>query len=194
MKNENIKTNKLYEGKIEKEDRINKNIVISGIEYQLNKEIDEIFDSTSNVVFTLDEENNIDYIESLNSKNRREKTLYYYSSFNFLLAKFINNMMLCISFMLSLFGFLSLLSLFSDPKLTLVDFFSAIIQVTGAMLTGSDSNSLSASAGLGFYYALLLIFLNVISFSIFLFKKKKYTLIKTDSFKKGLIKNMEMHG
>ena len=175
MKNENIKTNKLYEGKIEKEDRINKNIVISGIEYQLNKEIDEIFDSTSNVVFTLDEENNIDYIESLNSKNRREKTLYYYSSFNFLLAKFINNMMLCISFMLSLFGFLSLLSLFSDPKLTLVDFFSAIIQVTGAMLTGSDSNSLSASAGLGFYYALLLIFLNVISFSIFLFKKKKYT-------------------
>lgn len=194
MKNENIKTNKLYEGKIEKEDRINKNIVISGIEYQLNKEIDEIFDSTSNVVFTLDEENNIDYIESLNSKNRREKTLYYYSSFNFLLAKFINNMMLCISFMLSLFGFLSLLSLFSDPKLTLVDFFSAIIQVTGAMLTGSDSNSLSASAGLGFYYALLLIFLNVISFSIFLFKKKKYTLIKTDSFKKGLIKNMELHG
>ena len=194
MKNENIKTNKLYEGKIEKEDRINKNIVISGIEYQLNKEIDEIFDSTSNVVFTLDEENNIDYIESLNSKNRREKTLYYYSSFNFLLAKFINNMMLCISFMLSLFGFLSLLSLFSDPKLTLVDFFSDIIQVTGAMLTGSDSNSLSASAGLGFYYALLLIFLNVISFSIFLFKKKKYTLIKTDSFKKGLIKNMELHG
>lgn len=194
MKNENIKTNKLYEGKIEKEDRINKNIVISGIEYQLNKEIDEIFDSTSNVVFTLDEENNIDYIESLNSKNRREKTLYYYSSFNFLLAKFINNMMLCISFMLSLFGFLSLLSLFSDPKLTLVDFFSAIIQVAGAMLTGSDSNSLSASAGLGFYYALLLIFLNVISFSIFLFKKKKYTLIKTDSFKKGLIKNMELHG
>lgn len=194
MKNENIKTNKLYEGKIEKEDRINKNIVISGIEYQLNKEINEIFDSTSNVVFTLDEENNIDYIESLNSKNRREKTLYYYSSFNFLLAKFINNMMLCISFMLSLFGFLSLLSLFSDPKLTLVDFFSAIIQVTGAMLTGSDSNSLSASAGLGFYYALLLIFLNVISFSIFLFKKKKYTLIKTDSFKKGLIKNMELHG
>lgn len=194
MKNENIKTNKLYEGKIEKEDRINKNIVISEIEYQLNKEIDEIFDSTSNVVFTLDEENNIDYIESLNSKNRREKTLYYYSSFNFLLAKFINNMMLCISFMLSLFGFLSLLSLFSDPKLTLVDFFSAIIQVTGAMLTGSDSNSLSASAGLGFYYALLLIFLNVISFSIFLFKKKKYTLIKTDSFKKGLIKNMELHG
>ena len=194
MKNENIKTNKLYEGKIEKEDRINKNIVISGIEYQLNKEIDEILDSSSNVVFTLDEENNIDYIESLNSKNRREKTLYYYSSFNFLLAKFINNMMLCISFMLSLFGFLSLLSLFSDPKLTLVDFFSAIIQVTGAMLTGSDSNSLSASAGLGFYYALLLIFLNVISFSIFLFKKKKYTLIKTDSFKKGLIKNMEMHG
>ena len=194
MKNENIKTNKLYEGKIEKEDRINKNIVISGIEYQLNKEIDEIFDSTSNVVFTLDEENNIDYIESLNSKNRREKTLYYYSSFNFLLAKFINNMMLCISFMLSLFGFLSLLSLFSDPKLTLVDFFSAIIQVTGAMLTGSDSNSLSASAGLGFYYALLLRFLNVISFSIFLFKKKKYTLIKTDSFKKGLIKNMELHG
>lgn len=194
MKNENIKTNKLYEGKIEKEDRINKNIVISGIEYQLNKEIDEIFDSTSNVVFTLDEENNIDYVESLNSKNRREKTLYYYSSFNFLLAKFINNMMLCISFMLSLFGFLSLLSLFSDPKLTLVDFFSAIIQVTGAMLTGSDSNSLSASAGLGFYYALLLIFLNVISFSIFLFKKKKYTLIKTDSFKKGLIKNMELHG
>lgn len=193
MKNENIKTNKLYEGKIEKEDRINKNIVISGIEYQLNKEIDEIFDSTSNVVFTLDEENNIDYIESLNSKNRREKTLYYYSSFNFLLAKFINNMMLCISFMLSLFGFLSLLSLFSDPKLTLVDFFSAIIQVTGAMLTGSDSNSLSASAGLGFYYALLLIFLNVISFSIFLFKKKKYTLIKTDSFKKALIKNMELH-
>ena len=96
--------------------------------------------------------------------------------------------------MLSLFGFLSLLSLFSDPKLTLVDFFSAIIQVTGAMLTGSDSNSLSASAGLGFYYALLLIFLNVISFSIFLFKKKKYTLIKTDSFKKGLIKNMELHG
>lgn len=194
MKNENIKTNKLYEGKIEKEDRINKNIVISGIEYQLNKEIDEILDSSSNVVFTLDEENNIDYIESLNSKNRREKTLYYYSSFNFLLAKFINNMMLCISFMLSLFGFLSLLSLFSDPKLTLVDFFSAIIQVTGAMLTGSDSNSLSASAGLGFYYALLLIFLNVISFSIFLFKKKKYTLIKTDSFKKGLIKNMELHG
>ena len=194
MKNENIKTNKLYEGKIEKEDRINKNIVISGIEYQLNKEIDEIFDSTSNVVFTLDEENNIDYIESLNSKNRREKTLYYYSSFNFLLAKFINNMMLCISFMLSLFGFLSLLSLFSDPKLTLVDFFSDIIQVTGAMLTGSDSNSLSASAGLGFYYALFLIFLNVISFSIFLFKKKKYTLIKTDSFKKGLIKNMELHG
>lgn len=192
MKKESI--NKLYEGKIEKEDRINKNIVISGIEYQLNKEIDEIFDSTSNVVFTLDEENNIDYIESLNSKNRREKTLYYYSSFNFLLAKFINNMMLCISFMLSLFGFLSLLSLFSDPKLTLVDFFSAIIQVTGAMLTGSDSNSLSASAGLGFYYALLLIFLNVISFSIFLFKKKKYTLIKTDSFKKGLIKNMELHG
>jgi len=192
MKNENI--NKLYEGKIEKEDRINKNIVISGIEYQLNKEIDEILDSSSNVVFTLDEENNIDYIESLNSKNRREKTLYYYSSFNFLLAKFINNMMLCISFMLSLFGFLSLLSLFSDPKLTLVDFFSAIIQVTGAMLTGSDSNSLSASAGLGFYYALLLIFLNVISFSIFLFKKKKYTLIKTDSFKKGLIKNMELHG
>jgi len=194
MKNENIKTNKLYEGKIEKEDRINKNIVISGIEYQLNKEIDEILDYSSNVVFTLDEENNIDYIESLNSKNRREKTLYYYSSFNFLLAKFINNMMLCISFMLSLFGFLSLLSLFSDPKLTLVDFFSAIIQVTGAMLTGSDSNSLSASAGLGFYYALLLIFLNVISFSIFLFKKKKYTLIKTDSFKKGLIKNMELHG
>lgn len=194
MKNENIKTNKLYEGKIEKEDRINKNIVISGIEYQLNKEIDEILDYSSNVVFTLDEENNIDYVESLNSKNRREKTLYYYSSFNFLLAKFINNMMLCISFMLSLFGFLSLLSLFSDPKLTLVDFFSAIIQVTGAMLTGSDSNSLSASAGLGFYYALLLIFLNVISFSIFLFKKKKYTLIKTDSFKKGLIKNMELHG
>lgn len=194
MKNENIKTNKLYEGKIEKEDRINKNIVISGIEYQLNKEIDEILDSSSNVVFTLDEENNIDYIESLNSKKRRDKTLYYYSSFNFLLAKFINNMMLCISFMLSLFGFLSLLSLFSDPKLTLVDFFSAIIQVTGAMLTGSDSNSLSASAGLGFYYALLLIFLNVISFSIFLFKKKKYTLIKTDSFKKGLIKNMELHG
>ena len=37
-------------------------------------------------------------------------------------------------------------------------------------------------------------FLNVISFSIFLFKKKKYTLIKTDSFKKGLIKNMELHG
>lgn len=194
MKNENIKTNKLYEGKIEKEDRINKNIVISRIEYQLNKEIDEIFDSTSNVVFTLDEENNINYIESVNDKKRREKTLYYYSSFNFLLAKFINNMMLCISFMLSLFGFLSLLSLFSDPKLTLVDFFSAIIQVTGAMLTGSDSNSLSASAGLGFYYALLLIFLNVISFSIFLFKKKKYTLIKTDSFKKGLIKNMELHG
>jgi len=194
MKNENIKTNKLYEGKIEKEDRINKNIVISGIEYQLNKEIDEIFDSTSNVVFTLDEENNINYIESVNDKKRRDKTLYYYSSFNFLLAKFINNMMLCISFMLSLFGFLSLLSLFSDPKLTLVDFFSAIIQVTGAMLTGSDSNSLSASAGLGFYYALLLIFLNVISFSIFLFKKKKYTLIKTDSFKKGLIKNMELHG
>lgn len=192
MKKESI--NKLYEGKIEKEDRINKNIVISGIEYQLNKEIDEILDSSSNVVFTLDEENNIDYIESLNSKKRREKTLYYYSSFNFLLAKFINNMMLCISFMLSLFGFLSLLSLFSDPKLTLVDFFSAIIQVTGAMLTGSDSNSLSASAGLGFYYALLLIFLNVISFSIFLFKKKKYTLIKTDSFKKGLIKNMELHG
>ncbi|EPP7233594.1 hypothetical protein ACTOJ1_000499 [Shigella flexneri] len=192
MKKESI--NKLYEGKIEKEDRINKNIVISGIEYQLNKEIDEILDSSSNVVFTLDEENNIDYIESLNSKKRRDKTLYYYSSFNFLLAKFINNMMLCISFMLSLFGFLSLLSLFSDPKLTLVDFFSAIIQVTGAMLTGSDSNSLSASAGLGFYYALLLIFLNVISFSIFLFKKKKYTLIKTDSFKKGLIKNMELHG
>lgn len=192
MKKESI--NKLYEGKIEKEDRINKNIVISGIEYQLNKEIDEIFDSTSNVVFTLDEENNINYIESVNDKKRREKTLYYYSSFNFLLAKFINNMMLCISFMLSLFGFLSLLSLFSDPKLTLVDFFSAIIQVTGAMLTGSDSNSLSASAGLGFYYALLLIFLNVISFSIFLFKKKKYTLIKTDSFKKGLIKNMELHG
>ncbi len=192
MKKESI--NKLYEGKIEKEDRINKNIVISGIEYKLDKEIDEIFDSASNVIFTLDEENNIDYIESLNSKKRREKTLYYYSSFNFLLAKFINNMMLCISFMLSLFGFLSLLSLFSDPKLTLVDFFSAIIQVTGAMLTGSDSNSLSASAGLGFYYALLLIFLNVISFSIFLFKKKKYTLIKTDSFKKGLIKNMELHG
>lgn len=192
MKKESI--NKLYEGKIEKEDRINKNIVISGIEYQLNKEIDEILDSSSNVVFTLDEENNIDYIESLNSKKRRDKTLYYYSSFNFLLAKFINNMMLCISFMLSLFGFLSLLSLFSDPKLTLVDFFSAIIQVTGAMLTESDSNSLSASAGLGFYYALLLIFLNVISFSIFLFKKKKYTLIKTDSFKKGLIKNMELHG
>lgn len=192
MKKESI--NKLYEGKIEKEDRINKNIVISGIEYQLNKEIDEILDSSSNVVFTLDEENNIDYIESLNSKKRRDKTLYYYSSFNFLLAKFINNMMLCISFMLSLFGFLSLLSLFSDPKLTLVDFFSAIIQVTGAMLTGSDSNSLSASAGLGFYYALLLIFLNVISFSFFLFKKKKYTLIKTDSFKKGLIKNMELHG
>lgn len=192
MKKESI--NKLYEGKIEKEDRINKNIVISGIEYQLNKEIDEILDSSSNVVFTLDEENNIDYIESLNSKKRRDKTLYYYSSFNFLLSKFINNMMLCISFMLSLFGFLSLLSLFSDPKLTLVDFFSAIIQVTGAMLTGSDSNSLSASAGLGFYYALLLIFLNVISFSIFLFKKKKYTLIKTDSFKKGLIKNMELHG
>lgn len=192
MKKESI--NKLYEGKIEKEDRINKNIVISGIEYQLNKEIDEILDSSSNVVFTLDEENNIDYIESLNSKKRRDKTLYYYSSFNFLLAKFINNMMLCISFMLSLFGFLSLLSLFSDPKLTLVDFFSAIIQVTGAMLTGSDSNSLSASAGLGFYYALLLIFLNVISFSIFLFKKKEYTLIKTDSFKKGLIKNMELHG
>lgn len=192
MKKESI--NKLYEGKIEKEDRINKNIVISGIEYQLNKEIDEILDSSSNVVFTLDEENNIDYIESLNNKKRRDKTLYYYSSFNFLLAKFINNMMLCISFMLSLFGFLSLLSLFSDPKLTLVDFFSAIIQVTGAMLTGSDSNSLSASAGLGFYYALLLIFLNVISFSIFLFKKKKYTLIKTDSFKKGLIKNMELHG
>lgn len=192
MKKESI--NKLYEGKIEKEDRINKNIVISGIEYKLDKEIDEIFDSASNVIFTLDEENNIDYIESLNSKKRREKTLYYYSSFNFLLAKFINNMMLCISFMLSLFGFLSLLSLFSAPKLTLVDFFSAIIQVTGAMLTGSDSNSLSASAGLGFYYALLLIFLNVISFSIFLFKKKKYTLIKTDSFKKGLIKNMELHG
>lgn len=194
MKNENIKTNKLYEGKIEKEDRINKNIVISGIEYQLNKEIDEILDSSSNVVFTLDEENNIDYIESLNSKKRRDKTLYYYSSFNFLLAKFINNMMLCISFILSLFGFLSLLSLFSDPKLTLVDFFSAIIQVTGSMLTGSDSNSLSASAGLGFYYALLLIFSNIISFSMFLFKKKKYTLIKTDSFKKGLTKNMELHG
>lgn len=192
MKKESI--NKLYEGKIEKEDRVNKNIVISGIEYQLNKEIDEILDSSSNVVFTLDEENNIDYIESLNSKKRRDKTLYYYSSFNFLLAKFINNMMLCISFMLSLFGFIFLLSLFSDPKLSLVDFFSAIIQVTGAMLTGSDSNSLSASAGLGFYYALLLIFLNVISFSIFLFKKKKYTLIKTDSFKKGLIKNMELHG
>jgi len=192
MKKESI--NKLYEGKIEKEDRVNKNIVISGIEYQLNKEIDEILDSSSNVVFTLDEENNIDYIESLNSKKRRDKTLYYYSSFNFLLAKFINNMMLCISFMLSLFGFIFLLSLFSDPKLSLVDFFSAIIQVTGAMLTGSDSNSLSASAGLGFYYALLLIFLNVISFSIFLFKKKEYTLIKTDSFKKGLIKNMELHG
>lgn len=192
MKKESI--NKLYEGKIEKEDRVNKNIVISGIEYQLNKEIDEILDSSSNVVFTLDEENNIDYIESLNSKKRRDKTLYYYSSFNFLLAKFINNMMLCISFMLSLFGFIFLLSLFSDPKLSLVDFFSAIIQVTGAMLTGNDSNSLSASAGLGFYYALLLIFLNVISFSIFLFKKKKYTLIKTDSFKKGLIKNMELHG
>lgn len=192
MKKESI--NKLYEGKIEKEDRINKNIVISGIEYKLDKEIDEIFDSASNVIFTLDEENNIDYIESLNSKKRREKTLYYYSGFNFILAKFINNMMLCISFMLSLFGFIFLLSLFSDPKLSLVDFFSAIIQVTGAMLTGSDSNSLSASAGLGFYYALLLIFLNVISFSIFLFKKKKYTLIKTDSFKKGLIKNMELHG
>lgn len=192
MKKESI--NKLYEGKIEKEDRVNKNIVISGIEYQLNKEIDEILDSSSNVVFTLDEENNIDYIESLNSKKRRDKTLYYYSSFNFLLAKFINNMMLCISFMLSLFGFIFLLSLFSDPKLSLVDFFSAIIQVTGAMLTGNDSNSLSASAGLGFYYVLLLIFLNVISFSFFLFKKKKYTLIKTDSFKKGLIKNMELHG
>lgn len=191
MKKEKI--NKLYEGKIEKEDRINKNIVIGGIEYKLDKEIDEIFDSASNVIFTLDEENNIDYIESLNNKKRREKTLYYHSCFNFLLAKFINNMMLCISFMLSLFGFIFLLSLFSDPKLSLVDFFSAIIQVTGAMLTGSDSNSLSASAGLGFYYALLLIFLNVISFSIFLFKKKKYTLIKTDSFKKGLIKNMELH-
>lgn len=44
--------NKLYEGKIEKEDRINKNIVISGIEYTLDKEIDEIFDSASNVIFT----------------------------------------------------------------------------------------------------------------------------------------------
>lgn len=44
--------NKLYKGKIEKEDRINKNIVISGIEYTLDKEIDEIFDSTSNVIFT----------------------------------------------------------------------------------------------------------------------------------------------
>ncbi len=192
MKKESI--NKLYEGKIEKEDRINKNIVISGIEYQLNKEIDEILDSSSNVVFTLDEENNIDYIESLNSKKRRDKTLYYYSSFNFLLAKFINNMMLCISFMLSLFGFIFLLSLFSDPKLSLVDFFSAIIQVTGAMLTGSDSNSLSASAGLGFYYALLLISSSVISSCLFLFKKKKYTLIKTNNFKKGLIKNMELHG
>lgn len=53
MKNENIKTNKLYEGKIEKEDRINKNIVISGIEYQLNKEIDEIFDSLQVMLFLL---------------------------------------------------------------------------------------------------------------------------------------------
>lgn len=191
MKKESI--NKLHEGKIEKEDRINKIIVISGIEYKLDKEIDEILDSSSNVVFTLDEKNNIDYIESLNSKKRREKTLYYHSSFNFLLAKFINNMMLCISFMLSLFGFIFLLSLFSDPKLSLVDFFSAIIQVTGAMLTGSESSSLSASAGLGFYYALLLIFSSIISFCLFLFKKKKYTLIKTDSFKKALIKNMELH-
>lgn len=67
--------NKLYKGKIEKEDRINKNIVISGIEYTLDKEIDEIFDSASNVIFTLDEENNISYIESVNSK-KEEKKLY----------------------------------------------------------------------------------------------------------------------
>lgn len=191
MKKENI--NKLYEGKIEREDRINKNIVINGIEYKLDKEIDEIFDSASNVIFTLDEENNINYIESVNSKKRREKTLYYYSSFNLLLAKFINNMKLCASFMLCVFGFIFLISLFDDSKLSFVDFFSAIIQVTGEMLTGSDSNSLSASAGLGFYYALLLISSSVISSCLFLFKKKKYTLIKTKNFKKGLIKNMELH-
>lgn len=185
--------NKLYEGKIEKEDRINKNIVISGIEYTLDKEIDEIFDSVSNVIFTLDEENNISYIESVNSKKRREKTLYYYSSFNFLLAKFINNMKLCVSFMLCVLGFIFLISLFDDSKLSFVDFISAIIHVTGTMLTGSDGNTISVSAGLGFYYILLLISSSVISSCLFLFKKKKYTLIKTDSFKKGLIKNMELH-
>lgn len=191
MKKESI--NKLYEGKIEKEDRVTKNIVISGTEYKLDKEIDEIFDSESNVIFTLNEENNINYLESVNSKNRREKTLYYYSSFNFLLAKFINNMKLCASFMLCVFGFIFVISLFDDSKVSFVDFSSAIIQVTGIMLTGSDSSSLSASAGLGFYYALLLIFSSIISFFLFLCKKKKYTLIKTNSFKKALIKNMELH-
>ena len=180
--------NKLYKGKIEKEDRINKNIVISGIEYTLDKEIDEIFDSVSNVIFTLDEENNISYIESVNSKKRREN-----SSFTFLLAKFINNMKLCVSFMLCVLGFIFLISLFDDSKLSFVDFISAIIHVTGTMLTGSDGNTISVSAGLGFYYILLLISSSVISSCLFLFKKKKYTLIKTDSFKKGLIKNMELH-
>lgn len=191
MKKESI--NKLYEGKIEKEDRVTKNIVISGTEYKLDKEIDEIFDSESNVIFTLNEENNINYIESVNSKNRREKTLYYYSSFNFLLAKFINNMKFCYLFMVCYFGFIFIISLLDDSNLFFVVFFSAMIQVTGTMLTGSDENTLSALAGLGFYYALLLIFSSVISFCIYLFKRKKYTLIKTDSFKKGLIKNMKLH-
>lgn len=191
MKKENI--NKLYEGKIEKEDRVNKNIVISGTEYKLDKEIDEIFDSASNVIFTLDEENNINYIESVNNKNRREKTLYYHSCFNFLLAKFINNMMLCVSFMLSVFGFIFVISLFDDSKLSFVDFSSAIINVTGAMLTGSDSSAISAFVGISFYYTSLLIISSIIGFCLFLCKKKKYTLIKTDSFKKGLIKNIELH-
>lgn len=193
MKNENIKTNKLYEGKIEKEDRINKNIVISGIEYQLNKEIDEILDSSSNVVFTLDEENNIDYIESVNDKKRREKTLYYYSSFNFLLAKFINNMKFCYFFMVFYFGFIFIISLLDDSTLFFVVVFNAMIQMAGIMLIGGDENILSALAGIGFYYTLLIIFSSIISFCIFSFKRKKYTLIKTNSFKKGLIKNMKLH-
>lgn len=185
--------NKLYEGKIEKEDRINKNIVISGTEYKPDKEIDEIFDSESNVIFTLDKENKINYIESINGKKRREKTLYYYSSFNFLLAKFINNMKLCASFMLCVFGFIFIISLFDDSKLSFLVFFSAIINVSGTLLTGSDSNTISVSLGLGFYYIMLLMPSSVISFCLFLFKKKKYTLIKINSFKKGLIKNMELH-
>lgn len=95
--------------------------------------------------------------------------------------------------MLCVLGFIFLISLFDDSKLSFVDFISAIIHVTGTMLTGSDGNTISVSAGLGFYYILLLISSSVISSCLFLFKKKKYTLIKTDNFKKGLIKNMELH-